>query len=175
MTNACDRSFAAITPADLSRLGRIARAEREEFFKRHPEWRMLYGGRMLCVALTGDAALHFTNGATGVAEFDVFTFYAANAEAPFPYTHVGREDFGKAKFGKLPGAPNSFVGRPVNLEGRDLDASPADDPVAALHAYLRHGKSGSSARAMRDSAVVLIEPEPLLGYVVWPTLALARE
>ncbi|HTP97429.1 MAG TPA: hypothetical protein VMK05_16370 [Burkholderiales bacterium] len=172
--SADDRSFATITKADLKRLARIARTERDDFFKRHAEWRLLYGARALCGALTGAAALHFINGSTGIAEFDVFTFYAHNPDASFPYHRVAREDFGKPKFGRLPGGPETFTGRPVNLTGRDIDASPADDPVEALHAYLKRGAT-PSARELRDHAVVLIEPERLLGYVVWPTLALARK
>src|SRR5205807_3131282 len=73
-----DCSLAAITKADLKRLANIARVDREDFFKRHAEWRVLYRARVLCTALTGAAALHYTNGASGVTEFDVFTFYAQN-------------------------------------------------------------------------------------------------
>ena len=171
---AAERSYAIITKADLKRLARIARAEREDFFMRHAEWRVLYGARALCTALTGEAALHFTNGTTGVREFDVFTFYAQNPDAAFPPHRAGREDFGKPKFGKLPGAPESFAGRPVNLTGRDLDASPADDPVEVLHGYLRRGAT-RSARELREKAVVIIDPERLLGYVAWPTLVPVRK
>ena len=169
-----DRSFATITKTDLKRLANIARVDREDFFKRHAEWRLLYRARVLCTALTGDAALHYTNGSSGIAEFDVFTFYAQNPEAPFPYYRVGREDFGKPKFGRARGDPATFTGRPVNLSGRDIEARPADDPVDALHAYLRRGAT-PSARELRDSAVVIIDPPPLLGYVAWPTLAVARK
>jgi|ERR1043166_8155527 hypothetical protein len=174
VTPPSERSYATITKADLKRLARIAAAERADFFLRHPEWRVLYSARVLCVALCGDAALHFSNGSTGVQEFDVWTFYAQSPEAPFPYHRAGREDFGTAKFGRLPGAPDTFVGRPVNLTGRDIDASPADDPVDALQAYLRSGAT-PSARELRDKAVIFIEPARLLGYAVWPTLVPARK
>jgi len=62
-----ERSFERITRSDLKKLTRIANAEREDFFGRHPEWALLYRKRMICVALCEDAALHFMNGSTGVA------------------------------------------------------------------------------------------------------------
>jgi hypothetical protein len=61
----------------------------------------------------------------------------------------------------------------VNLAGRSLDASPADDPVEALQYYLRRGTTPVSRR-LAEQAVVLLEPERLLGYVAWPTLVPAR-
>ena len=66
------RSLEPITRADLKKLARIVRTEREEFFGRHPEWAMLYRKRLVCVALCKDAALHFVNGSTGVDVFDVW-------------------------------------------------------------------------------------------------------
>ncbi|MPZ43846.1 MAG: hypothetical protein GEV05_10650 [Betaproteobacteria bacterium] len=169
-----EKSYERITRNDLKRLLSIARQEREDFFSRHKEYAILYGKRMLCAALCDGAALHFTNGQTGVRTFDVFTFYAEHPEASFPHWHEERYDFGPGrKFGRLPDAPESFRGRPVNLAGRSIDASPADDPIEALQYYLRRGAS-PVARRLAEQAVVLLEPEKLMGYVAWPTLVPAR-
>ncbi len=169
-----EKSYQRITRSDLKRLLSIAREEREDFFSRHREYAILYRKRVLCTALCDGAALHFTNGMTGVRTFDVFTFYAEHPEASFPHWHEERWDFGASRrFGRLPGAPESFRGRPVILAGRSIEASPADDPVEALHYYLR--RAGTPVpRRLAAHAVVLLEPEKLLGYVAWPTLVPAR-
>jgi len=169
-----ERSYERITRNDLKRLLAIARSEREDFFARHKEYGILYRKRVLCTALCEDAALHFTNGQTGVRTFDVWTFYAEHPEASFPYWHEERYDFGNArKFGRLPGAAEAFRGRPVQLSGRSIDAAPADDPVDALQYYLRRGSTPVSRR-LAEKAVVLLGPERLAGYVAWPTLVPAR-
>lgn len=169
-----EKSYERITRNDLKRLLSIARQERDDFFARHKEYAILYRKRVLCAALCDGAALHFTNGVSGVRTFDVFTFYAEHPEAPFPHWHEERYDFGPGrKFGRLPGSPETFRGRPVNLAGRSIDASPADDPVEALHYYLRRGATPVSRR-LAEQAVVLLEPEKLMGYVAWPTLVPAR-
>lgn len=168
-----DRSYERITRADLRRLLRIARLEREDFFARHKEYAILYRKRVLCTALCQGAALHFINGQTGVHDFDVWTFYAEHPEASFPHWHEERYDFGHSKFGRLPQAPETFRGRPVDLAARSIEASPVDDPIEALQHYLRRG-STPVARRLAEKAVVLLEPEDLAGYVVWPTLVPAR-
>jgi hypothetical protein len=169
-----EKSYERITRTDLKRLLAIARAEREDFFARHKEYAILYRRRVLCAALCGGAALHFVNGQTGVTSFDVWTFYAEHPEAPFPHWHEERYDYGTSrKFGRLPGTPDTFKGRPVDLAGRSIDASPLDDPLEALQHYLRRGATPVSRR-LAAKAVVLLEPEQLAGYVAWPTLVPAR-
>ena len=165
------RSFERITKADLKKLARIAKAEREEFFERHPEWAMLYRKRVVCAALCKDSALHFVNGSTGVDVFDVWTFYAEHPEAPFPFQQLAKADFGKSKFGRDAANPEAYRGRRLALRGRSLDCKPGDDPIEGLQRYLRSGET-TSARELREKALVLLEPERFLGYVVWPALAM---
>jgi len=168
-----ERSYEPIRKVDLKRLARIAAGEREDFFKRHPEYALLYRKRMLCTALCEDGALHYQNGQTGLETFAIWTFYAEHPEAPFPVWHEERYDYGRSRFGRHPDAPEAFQGRAVDLAGRSIDASPIDDPVEALQHYLR--RSGNpTPKQLAQKAVVLIEPERLLGYAVWPTLVPAR-
>jgi hypothetical protein len=167
-----DRSFERITKADLKKLARLARAERDDFFGRHNEWAILYRKRIVCTALCRGAALHYLNGTTGVSDFSVWTFYAEHPEAPFPFQHIARLDFGKSRFGQDPGSPEAYKGRRVELQGRSLDCKPGDDPIEVLQQYLRGGDT-PSARELREKAVVLLEPEKYLGYVVWPSLAVS--
>ena len=166
------RSYSAITKADLRRLARIAEEEREDFFSRHPEWAILYGKRVLGSALAGDAALHYTNGSTGVKEFGVWTFYSEHPDAPFPFQRMTYADYGKSKFGRAPDLPETYQGRRVELQGRSIDAMPGNDPLTSLQHYLKAGAS-PSARELALKAVVLLEPDRLLGVVAWPTLALS--
>jgi len=166
-----ERSLEPITRVDLKRLARIAGADRADFFSRHPEFAILYGRRLLCAALGGEAALHYLNGLTGVSHFSVWSFYAEHPEAPFPFRQPGRADFGASKFGRASHAPQGYAGRRVELRGRSIDAAPGDDPVEALQRYLKAGAT-RSARELAGQAVVLIEPESALGAQVWPTLAL---
>ncbi len=194
-------SLERITKSDLRRLTRIAADERNDFFSRHPEWKLLYARRLICTrtynyqrprpsewkllyarrlictALCGRSALHFCNGTAGVEEFDVWSFYAAHSEAPFPHHRQSYRDFGNSKFDKADGAGN-YAGRRIRLTGRSLSAlpgdnppgdNPGDNPVVSLQSYFRAGRS-TSARKLRDSAAVLIEPENYLAYVAWPTL-----
>jgi hypothetical protein len=166
-----ERSFERITRADLKRLARIAADERADFFSRHPEFAILYHKRLLCTALGDDAALHHLNGVTGVNEFSVWSFYAEHPEAPFPFRRAGRADFGRSKFGRAADAPEGYLGRRVDLHARSIGVAPGSRPVEALQRYLKAGATRSS-RELAQKAVVLIEPAPLLGAEVWPTLAL---
>jgi hypothetical protein len=166
-----ERSFEPITRTDLRRLARIAAADREDFFSRHPEFAILYRKRLLCTALCGNAALHLLNGLTGVDYFSVWSFYAEHPEAPFPFRRPSRADFGESKFGRTPDAPQGYAGRRVELQGRSIAATPGGDPVEALQRYLKAGAT-RSARELAQKAVVLIAPEAVLGAEVWPTLAL---
>jgi len=166
-----ERSFERITKADLRRLARIEERERNEFFERHPEWAILYRKRLVCVTLCNDAALHFVNGSKGVDVFEVWAFYAEHPEAPFPFQQLVKADFGKSKFGRDAANPEAYDGRRIELRGRSLDCKPGDDPIEVLQRYVRSGET-SSARELRNNAVVLIEPERYAGYVAWPSLAI---
>ncbi len=161
-------SFEQITRADLRRLGRIAEEEREDFFARRADWRLLYRRRLLCTALTGRSAVHFCNGTSGVVQFDVCLFFAFHAEAAFPHRWTSLRDFGSAKFGRAEVEAN-YTGKRIRFSGRSINGRPSDDPVAALQTYLRRGRT-PTARQLRQDAVVLIGPERYLGYVAWPTL-----
>jgi hypothetical protein len=165
------RSYARITKADLKRLARIAEEDREDFFERHREFALLYRKRLLCVALGGGGALHYLNGVTGVREFQVWSFYAQHAEAPFPVHQVSHTDLGESKFGRGVDLPETYKGRRVVLQGRSIDALPGDDALEALQRYLRAGAS-PTARELAAKAVVLLEPDALLGMEAWPSLVL---
>lgn len=122
---------------------------------------------MLCVALCQGAALHYLDGRNGVKDFDVWTFYAAHPDGPFPSRRVARADFGPSKFGRLPNDLRPYAGRRVDLIGRSLPVGPDADPVQALRHYLSTSRTGS-ARALARKAVILVDPAHLRGVIAWP-------
>jgi hypothetical protein len=160
------RSYRQLTNADLKRLGQIAARDRDDLFRRKPGLGRLYSGRLFAVALGQGAALHYLNGKNGIKDLDVWSFYRAAPERPYPYRRRGIADFGNPKFGKTDDSPQ-FVGRRVDLLGRSLDATDFSDPLVVLRDYLANGTT-KSARLLALKAVILIEPEALLGSVVWP-------
>lgn len=166
------RSTEPITRRDLKRLAAIARREREDFFGLNNAWSLLYSKRLICVALAGEAAVHALNATSGFVGFEVWSFYAAHPDAPFPTHRKAREDFGGSHFGRDPAQPESFRGRAVEIQGRSIDANPDDGPVVALQRYLR-AKETPTAKELSRQSIVLLEPEAVLGFEVWPTLVLA--
>jgi hypothetical protein len=165
------RSQARIAKADLRRLARIAQQDREDFFERHPEWAILYRKRLLGAVLYGNGALHYLNGITGVDRFEVMTLYAEHTDAPYPFQRVSQADFGKSKFGRGARPAETYRGLRIDLQGRSIEGGPGDDPLEAIQRYLRAGET-PTARELARGAVVILEPEELLGVEAWPSLVL---
>lgn len=94
----------------------------------------------------------------------MYGVFRAVQERPYPYRRHGTADFGDPKFGKTDGSPQ-FVGRRVDLLGRSIEATDVSDPITVLRGYLSAGKT-ESARLLARKAVILIEPEVLLGTIV---------
>lgn len=121
----------------------------------------------LCVALCQGAALHYVDGVNGINDFDVYTFYAEHRVGQFPARWLLNADFGPSRFGRNAEYDHGYEGRRIDLIGRSLKAKPNDDPIKVLRAYLQIGQT-ETARCLARKAVVLIDPEPLRGRVVWP-------
>lgn len=160
-----------LTRRDLQRLAAIAKRSRTELLRLNAGLGLLYGRRFLCSVLAGEAGDHFINGLTGFEGFEVWCFFARHPEAPFPAHRHSREDFGESRFGPDPALPETFVGRAVDVQGRSIDGAPGEDPLRLLTEYLR-GKATPTARELAAQTLVMIEPEPLLGFHAWPALAL---
>jgi hypothetical protein len=162
---ASGRSFATISRADLERLRAIGERDLEMRFARRPRWQRLYSERRIAVALCQGAALHFVSGERGINDFDVWTFFAEHAEAPFPPRWRTEHDFGDPKFGQSVDKPG-FVGRRVDCIGRSFPCSADEDPWRALHQYLGTPRT-ATARLLAQRPVVLLEPATRLGEIVW--------
>lgn len=160
------RSYLPITHGDLARLAALAEADRQDLFKRRVVTGHLYTDRLFAVALCQGAALHYVDGKNGIKDLDVWNFYDQHPQREYPSRRVARVDLGDSKFGTSDDSPQ-FVGRRVDLIGRSIRGADRGDPVETLRQYLR-ARTTSSARALAQKAVVLIEPAPLRGTIVWP-------
>jgi hypothetical protein len=157
------RSFKKIRRADLKRLAAIARCDRAEFFKKHPDWRKLYANRLLCTALCQGAAAHYLNGKRGINDFDVYSFYAVH---PLRHWYAKRRatvDFNNERFGRSKDR-QQYVGRRVDCLGRSISAKLGEDPVTALLRYLAE-RPTATARLLAENPIVLLGPS--LGRIVW--------
>lgn len=161
------RSLARIDESDLLRLAALAAEAEAGLFARHPHGAGRYAGRLLCRGLCQGAALHYLDGRNGVKDFDVWSFYAALDDGPFPYRWRGTADFGPSKFGRYPADSPSYTGRRVDFLGRSLPASPGADPAAVLREYLSAART-ASAKELAAKAVILISPDRSVGECVWP-------
>jgi hypothetical protein len=159
------RCHALITTGDLERLLELAKQDRRQFFARHPGWAEYYADRILGTALCQGAAWHYLRGDVGINDFDVYTFYAANQARPWYSKRLASVDFGDPRFGCSEISSSGFVGRRVDLMGRDLDVLPGTDLGVALKTYLGLART-DTARELSKKAVVLLEPR--IGEVVWP-------
>jgi hypothetical protein len=160
------RSYERMTNDDFRRLGRIASADREEFFSRKEHYAPL-ADYILAVALCQGAALHYVNGTNGIKDIDVWTFYAEHPTITYPPRRpIIPRDFGDPKFGKTRDYEH-FVGRKVDCLGRSLSVQRGSEPVGALRGYLANPRTDTAGK-LAEKGVVLIEPAGLLGTVVWP-------
>lgn len=160
------RSLARIDRNDLLRLAELAAEVEAGLFARNPQGAGRYTDRLVCRALCQGAALHYLDASNGVKDFDVWSFYVQRADGPFPYRWRGTADYGPSKFGRYPGDPPSFTGRRVDFLGRSLKVPFGAEPATILRDYLSAART-ASAKALAAKAVVLINPEQLVGKVVW--------
>ena len=158
------RSYLSLAPEDLERLAEIAIRDREDFFRRHPEWAVAYADRVLGVALCQGAAQHYIDGKTGINDFDIYTFYRKNPRKRWYAKRLKAYDYGDDKFGQSLDQPD-WVGRRVDCMARAIEANEGEDVIAAVQQYLREGAS-ETAHLLAQKAVVLLDPD--CGTVVWP-------
>jgi hypothetical protein len=164
---ASERSRERITGADLLRLGDLALLDLAGLVERETATGRRYRNRLLCIALCQGAAQHYVDGAHGVKDFDVWSFFAAHPAGPFPYRRRVERDFGRSKFSRHPADPRRFLGRRVDLGGRSLPVAPRADPVDSVRSYLAAGRT-ETARSLSQRPVVLLWPAGLRGRVIWP-------
>lgn len=112
------RSSHRVDDAALDHLARLATVDEQNLVARQPEGAGRYAGRLIGRALCQGAALHLLDGRNGIKDFDVWSFYAARTDGPYPARRVGRADFGPSPYGTWSGDAGRFTGRRVDLIGR---------------------------------------------------------
>lgn len=160
-----ERSMEKLTSDDLDKLAEIAKDDREDFFRRHPNRKNTFK----CSALGQGAALHFIDGENGIKDFDVWSFFSLEEGAQdFPVRRLQTRDLGESKFGVHPDDKmNGYVGRRIDLLGRSIEFRPDESIPSAIQRYLASGRT-PTARALAEKAIVLIEPREFRGSVIWP-------
>jgi hypothetical protein len=160
-----ERSLTQLTDEHLNRLYEITRADREDLFARRPHL-AVYRERVLLATLCQGAAQHFLDGTTGIKDLDVYTFYATHPDVGFPYRRRVCADFGESALGRHLN-DTDYRGRRVDLLGRTLNVDVDADPISAVRGYLRAGRT-KTAQELGKKAVVVIDPGPTFGGVIWP-------
>ncbi len=157
-----------ITDDHLRRVAEIAEADRRDAFKRIPRL-AAFRDRVLLTALCQGAALHFIDGVNGVKDLDVYTFYAEHPDVRFSENRRRKMvDFGESELGRHPEDDREkFRGRHVDLMWRALDVPVDADPIDSVRQYLSRGRT-TTAQRLAEKAVVVIDPGPLRGQVIWP-------
>ena len=158
------RSYLSIDFDDLKRLAEIANQDRKEFFRTQPDWGKLYAQRVICVALCQGAAMQYIDGATGINDFDVYTFYKKHPKKNWYAKRIKSFDFGSPKFGKSVDK-SDFIGRRVDCLSRSIDVNRKEDAITAVRRYLAEGGT-ETARLLSAKAVILLEP--YCGQIIWP-------
>ena len=162
------RSLEPITIGDLRTLARFAKEHREQWFL-HKKKTSVYENRFLCSALCQGAARHYVDGVNGVKDFDIYEFYAEVPAVTIPYRAHWCYDFGPSKFGRQKNSRlhPEYEGRRIDLFVRALKVDVGADPVEAVQKYLKTSRT-TTATLLAEKAVVILEPEELIGTVAWP-------
>jgi len=182
-TTRTNRSKQPLTKRHLARLSKIAASDHESLYLRRPEYR----DRLLAVVLAQGAGLHYLDRRNGVKDLDVWSFFALpDGETRFPedkrslHVDFGASDLGRQRydFSKARSARevdlwtkwhSEHLGRRVDLMTRGLLCAPDADPAEAVRAWLDLGirRPSSSPGHLRLKGVVLIDPGPRRGEVIW--------
>ena len=135
-------------------------------FARRPGRCGRYAGRLLCRALCQGAALHYLDGRNGVKDFDVWSFYAALADGPFPYRWRGTADFGPSgSAAGLATCRDTPTGGLTFSGGRPRQAAPTRRPHCATTCQRRAPHRRGHWRPRQSSCSILGHRA---GELVWP-------
>ena len=146
----------------LRRLAIASQMDREAFFAEHARWRRLYGNRVEAVVLSEGPRRQVEG--SRVSPIEVWTFFRHHPDGPFP-TRRRRIDVNQEPWQRVLNDP-ALVGRPLTLVSVSLETDRFDDPEHLVRRYLMAGKT-TSARRLAKGRVVVLEPGPGRGQVVW--------
>jgi hypothetical protein len=167
LSNSPDRSFEKIKKADLARLITVAATDcLESMLARSATGRFYSSDRVLMACLCQGAARHFVHGDCGVQDFDVVFFFATNPKWKFPPRWRGTRHFGKSRFGRNVDDGSRYLGRRIDIFGRDIPVADKKSPKDAIVAYLKARRT-ATAKFWSLRPVVALTPAKMLGQVIW--------
>lgn len=152
------RSYDRFEDSDFEQLAALAALDLTAFIGRNPRHATL-ANRVLLVALCQGSALHHVDGTHGAKDFDIWTFFGDNGVSPpYPARRIGRA--------RYEGRPFAGSTRRVDLLGRTLPLASDADPIVAVQAYLRGGRT-ETARCLAARPVVVLSPTAKRGSIIW--------
>ena len=173
VTHMNERSYERMRVDDLRGLAIIALKHLDAFVEEHRENYGWCENHLLLVCLCQGAAEHYVRGERGIKDFDVWTFYEAQAgEKPFPWRRHGTEDFGPSRFGRNP-RDKGFTGRRIDVFGRSIARHAEQATEDAVLKWVRSKRR--SAQHIVTRPVVVLYPERECGRVIWDPQADIRE
>ncbi|WP_135470754.1 hypothetical protein [Crenalkalicoccus roseus] len=163
MDNVSERSFEQLGEADLERIRDLAVDVLAAAFARAPV-ASLYRDRLLLLALCQGAAKHWIDGKHGLKDIDVWAFFRAGPQQPFPYRTIWNADFGPSRFGRHP-RDDAYTGRRIDVLGRSIACRDDERPDQALRSWLAAGSKSAMELAKRP--VIGLAPAAYFGKVIW--------
>ncbi|WP_458096173.1 hypothetical protein [Roseomonas sp. WA12] len=158
-----NRSNEPIDADDLKRIRDTALKELTTVFAR-AEVAGLYSNRMMLLVLCQGSGKHFLDPAYGLKDIDVWAFFEAGPEKPFPHRSIWNADFGPSKFGRHP-EDVGYSGRRMDIQGRSILRHANGSAEDSLQAWLRGGTTSATHIAKRP--VIGLAPAPYLARVLW--------
>jgi len=157
-----------ITRADLKHLAQIAFDDFGALCLRN-KYTHPYKSRLHLICLCQGAAQHFVHGDRGVQDFDLWGFFDAIPDHPFPYRRRGKCDFGPSKFGRNPDDGKEFAGRRVDVIGRSISMPKSQTPIESVERYLTDAATESASR-LAERPVIVMWPNENCGHIIWDGL-----
>jgi hypothetical protein len=161
-----ERSFEPISESHLKHLRTIAEGELAALFRRRPNHSGAFRHEMFLLALGQGAASHFVSGGRGIKDFDIWAFFRPVPGKQFPPRSRLKADFGPSLFGRNRSDAMRFLGRRVDILGRDLAVKKGEAPELALQRYLE-SRPTKTARLLAMQPVVALWPDRLFSKLVW--------
>ncbi len=154
-----ERSYEPLALADLRMIAAVAMQNLAAIFDR-AKVAGLYRDRLLLLALAQGSALHYVDGANGIKDFDVWAFFKAGPEKPFPHRKRWCADIGPSRFGRHPDDAG-YSGRRLDLMGRSIEVARGESAEDAVRRWL--ASSARSAVALRQKPVFCLFPRSSFG------------
>jgi hypothetical protein len=152
-----ERSYERLTEADLRRLRQVTLDKIAMVVQSAPV-AGLYRDRLIVLALCQGSAQHQIDGSHGIKDLDVWAFFRAGPQKPFPWRSLWHADFGLSHLGHNPDDVG-YLGRRIDIIGRSIPVDANETPLEAVRKWL--GGYSKSARLIAERPVIGLYPDML--------------